>query len=65
MQDKKSFAFQLASAKKPVKATEEKQWQVRDGVAVAGCTDPARTGDYRDSYDIWGTYRGRDGGYWC
>ena len=39
--------------------------QVRDGVAVAGCTDPTRVGDYRESIDIWGTYRGRDKGYWC
>lgn len=60
MQNKKTFAFQLASQQKT-----DKQWQVRDGVAVAGCTDPTRVGDFRESIDIWGTYRGRDKGYWC
>ncbi|MBX3710605.1 MAG: hypothetical protein KF800_01365 [Lysobacter sp.] len=65
MQNKKSFAFQLASAQKPAGNTEDKQWQVRDGVAVAGCTDPTGDGDYRASVDIWGNFRGRDKGYWC
>ncbi len=65
MQNKKSFAFQLASMKKPAGKTEDKQWQVRDGVAVAGCTDPTGDGDYRASVDIWGNFRGRDKGYYC
>jgi hypothetical protein len=65
MQNKKTFAFQLASTQKTETKAEQKQWQVRDGVAVAGCTDPTRQGDFRESYDIWGTYRGRDKGYWC
>ncbi len=65
MQNKKTFAFQLASTQKTETKTEQKQWQVRDGVAVAGCTDPTLQGDFRESYDIWGTYRGRDKGYWC
>jgi hypothetical protein len=61
MQNKKTFAFQLASQQK----TDNKQWQVRDGVAVAGCTDPTNQGLHRESVDIWGTFRGRDKGYWC
>ncbi|MCC7247038.1 MAG: hypothetical protein IT473_00265 [Lysobacter sp.] len=65
MQNKKTFAFQLASTQKADTKTDGKTWQVRDGVAVAGCTDPTRQGDFRADYDIWGTYRGRDKGYWC
>ncbi|HEY1138063.1 MAG TPA: hypothetical protein VGE64_11305 [Xanthomonadaceae bacterium] len=65
MQSKKTFAFQLAStqasAQQTAEKTEDKQWQVRDGVAVAGCTGP----DARADIDIWGNYRGRDNGYWC
>ena len=65
MQDRKTFAFQLASMQKVDAKTEENQWQVRDGVAVAGCTDPTGNGDYRASTDIWGKFRGLDKGYWC
>ena len=65
MQNKKTFAFQLASTQKTETKADQKQWQVRDGVAVAGCSDPTGQGDFRESYDIWGTYRGRDKGYWC
>lgn len=61
VQNKKTFAFQLASQQK----TANTQWQARDGVAVAGCTDPTREGDFRESIDVWGNYRGRDKGYWC
>ena len=60
-QDKtKSFAFKLAtdSAQKDQK---QKLWQVRDGVAVAGCTDPTHVGDFRYS----STTQGRDRGVWC
>lgn len=64
-QEKKTFAFQLASTGKTATKTDDKQWQVRDGVAVAGCTDQTGDGDYRSDRDIWGTYRGRDNGYWC
>ena len=60
MQNKKTFAFQLASQQKT-----DKQWQVRDGVAVAGCTDPTDQGLHRADIDVWGNYRGRDKGYWC
>jgi hypothetical protein len=65
MQNKKTFAFQLASAQKADTSThtstEQKTWQVRDGVAVAGCTDPTGQGDYRCN----STFHGRDGGAWC
>lgn len=61
MQNKKTFAFQLASAQKTDTKTDGKQWQVRDGVAVAGCTDPTRTGDFRFNSSIYG----RDKGAWC
>jgi len=65
MQNKKTFAFQLASTQKTDKAPGEKPWRIRDGVAVAGCTDQTGDGDYRADIDIWGQPRGRDGGYWC
>jgi hypothetical protein len=60
MQNYRTFAFQLASTQKT-----EQQWKVRDGVAVAGCTDPTNQGDYRESVDYNGWWRGRDKGYWC
>lgn len=51
----KSFAFKLA-AKQGKTDTQRKSWQVRDGVAVAGCTGPdARAG----------RYPGRDNGIYC
>jgi hypothetical protein len=65
MQNKKTFAFQLASTQKADTktdaSTEQKTWQVRDGVAVAGCTDPSGEGDYRYN----STRYGRDRGVWC
>jgi hypothetical protein len=57
----KTFAFKLS---KKNEATATGKWKARDGI-IAGCTDPNRTGDFRDDYDIWGNYRGRDNGYWC
>lgn len=60
MQNKKTFAFQLASTLKT-----EQQWKVRDGVAVAGCTDPTNQGMHRESVDYSGRWRGLDKGYWC
>ena len=61
MENKKTFAFQLASVQKAETKTDGKQWQVRDGVAVAGCTDPTNVGDFRYS----STTQGRDRGVWC
>ncbi|MCC7247037.1 MAG: hypothetical protein IT473_00260 [Lysobacter sp.] len=65
MQNKKTFAFQLASTQKADTKTDQKTWQVRDGVALAGCTDPTNQGMYRESVDYSGWWRGRDKGYWC
>jgi hypothetical protein len=59
-QNTKIFAFQLAD-KQTKAATRDKKWQIREGVAVAGCSGFSARADY----DIWGTYRGRDGGYYC
>ena len=56
VQNKKTFAFQLASQQK----TANTQWQARDGVAVAGCTDRIGAGSYR--YNKTGS---RDGGVYC
>jgi len=39
--DSKLFAFKLAEKQIPAKPAAE--WKVRDGVAVAGCTDPSHT----------------------
>ena len=59
--EKKTFAFKLAEKKESATG----KWVARPGVSALGCTDPARTGDWRDDYDAWGNYRGRDGGQWC
>jgi hypothetical protein len=58
--DKKVFAFKLADKKEDVKEkAATPKWKAREGVSVAGCTDPTGVGDYR-----WqGT--GRDNGIWC
>lgn len=50
------FAFKLAE-----KRSDNPKWKAREGVSVAGCTEP----DYRSDFDIFGQYQGRDGGYWC
>lgn len=55
----KLFAFKLAE-KKDQEAKPAAQWQVRDGVAVAGCTDP--TGDLNVR---WSQSRGIDNGVYC
>lgn len=60
-QDKsKSFAFKLATDAR--KHQDKKApWQVRDGVAIAGCSGPQARADV----DASGNYRGPDGGLWC
>ncbi len=58
--DKKVFAFKLAEKKETEKEKAAK-WKAREGVSVAGCTDPTGVGDYR--YDS--PYYGRDNGIWC
>ncbi len=60
MQNKKTFAFQLASTQKADTKTDSKPWQMRDGVALAGCTDRIGDGSYR--YNKVGS---RDGGAYC
>lgn len=55
----KLFAFKLAE-KKQEQAKPVTQWQVRDGVSVAGCTDP--TGDLNVRYS---QSRGVDNGVYC
>jgi hypothetical protein len=52
----KSFAFKLASTAQP-KAGGQHAWQVRDRVAVAGCSGPfARS---------WSPVAGVDRGLYC
>lgn len=57
------FAFRLAADEDQSAASApdaEGQWRARDGVAVAGCTDPTHQGDYR-----YGTRWSSDNGVWC
>lgn len=57
-QDKaKSFAFKLAAADRQT-AGKPQPWQVRDGVAVAGCSGPDARADRAFPYR-------RDGGIYC
>ncbi|MEW6372114.1 MAG: hypothetical protein AB1584_14355 [Pseudomonadota bacterium] len=54
------FAFKLADQQNQ-EAQPAQQWKVRDGVAVAGCTDPVPdSGWYRYS-----TIQKVDGGIYC
>lgn len=48
----KLFAFKLAE-KKEGQAASSPQWQIRDGVSVAGCT--LAEGDYDFRYSEWGS----------
>jgi len=58
----KTFAFRLAQQESARKTEAQKaKWEIRDGVAVAGCTDPTQQGDYRYSSSRFG----RDNGVWC
>lgn len=56
---KKVFAFKLAEKK------DEGKWTARDGVAVAGCTDPTGMGLHRESIYTDGRPAPPDKGYWC
>ncbi len=53
----KSFAFKLAVDTKQ-KNDKQQPWQVRDGVAVAGCSGPDARADRAFPYR-------RDGGAYC
>jgi hypothetical protein len=59
--DKKVFAFKLAEKKanETEKAATTK-WKAREGLSVAGCTDPSGDGNYRYS-----TRYSNDGGVYC
>ena len=61
----KLFAFKLAE-KKVSEAKPATQWQVREGVAIAGCTVVDKFGNYAESYFQWptGVYIA-DKGYYC
>lgn len=54
------FAFKLAE-KEEKEAKPANLWQVRDGVSVAGCTDPSG-GEFDVRYS---TNSGGDNGVWC
>lgn len=58
--DKKVFAFKLAEKKDKKEKVESAKWQAREGVSLAGCTDPTADGNYRYS-----TSRGVDNGVYC
>lgn len=59
--DKKVFAFKLAEKKeKETEKAPAAKWKAREGVSVAGCTDPTNDGLYR-----YGTRYGKDDGIWC
>lgn len=58
---KKVFAFKLAEKKeKEEQKAPAAKWKAREGVSLAGCTDPSGRGDYR-----YGAGRGSDNGEWC
>ena len=57
----KLFAFQLA-AQRDQQTQPAQQWQVRDGVAVAGCTLVDPEGLLYRNTDPFGDY---DGGIYC
>ncbi len=54
----KSFAFKLAVDAKQ-KNDKQLPWQVRDGVAISGCTGPDARGNKFVPFYV------RDGGYYC
>ena len=57
----KLFAFRVAKQQETKGSeTRAEKWQVRDGVAIAGCSDATGEGDYRCSI-----FPGRDNGPWC
>ncbi len=54
------FAFKLAE-KAQEEAKPAQQWQVREGVAVAGCSGPDATENYRYA----STFGTADAGIYC
>lgn len=61
--DAKLFAFKLAE-KQVQETTQAPQWQVRDGVAVAGCSLVDQYDNYKD-YGYWPGSIGNDKGMYC
>jgi hypothetical protein len=59
--DKKVFAFKLADKKEQQDKTPRARWKAREGVSIAGCSDPAGNGNPREDDWFWGY----DQGYWC
>lgn len=57
------FAFKLAE--KNDEASGDAGWRARDGVSVAGCTDPTGLGLYRNNIYYNGSPAPPDEGYWC
>lgn len=62
--DAKLFAFKLAE-KQVQAATPAPQWQVRDGVALAGCSGPVDPYDNYKDYSYWPGSIGNDKGMYC
>jgi hypothetical protein len=57
------FAFKLAEQNETDPTATG--WRARDGVSVAGCTDPSGLGLYRESVYYGGWPAPPDEGYWC
>lgn len=55
--EKKTFAFKLSDSR-----SKQGKWKARDGVSVAGCTDPEGMGMYRYPDGYTG---GNDDGMYC
>lgn len=60
-ENRKPFAFALATHENGERqSSQDDKWQARDGVALAGCTDP--TGQYMPRYS---SRFNPDGGVFC
>jgi hypothetical protein len=54
--DRTPFAFRLADRSTQETRHPQAQWQPRDGIAIAGCTDPKANGILREAFP-WGDGR--------
>ena len=61
--EKTVFAFKLAEKKRNDAGARDGKWKARDGLSVAGCTDPTGDGDFRYWFNYAGV--GHDAGDWC
>lgn len=58
----KTFAFRLANQEQAKNSeVREDKWKIRDGVAVAGCSDPMHQANFR-YHRFPGIF---DNGAWC